>query len=214
MRKALAAMAVVTALAFPEAERGAVLRSALIPGWGQHYLGHEGRGNIFLGVEAVTWAGIGYSILEGSLSTDDYEDLALGAAGIDASGLDDDMLDDMADFGSTEEFNVYIRRLARYYYPDDPVAQQQYYERNARGGGETWNWSSDEERERFADALKDSREWYRVAIYAGAFAVVNRAVSAIDAALLDREEQVLYSSFSIPDPDDFSSVRLTIGARF
>ena len=194
--------------------RGAVVRSLVLHGWGQRYLGHEGRGNLFLGVEAATWIGVGVSLLEGSLSTDDYESLALNEAGIDASGLDDDMLDDMADFGSTREFDDYIRRLARYYYPGDPVAQQQYFDANSWQGPDTWSWSSDEERESFDDALRKSREWYRRALYAGAFAVVNRAVSAIDAALIGGDEPVLYSSLDSPDPYDFSSVRITVGARF
>jgi hypothetical protein len=213
MRKTFAFIFLFTALSSASADRGAVLRSAVMPGWGQHYLGYGTRGNIYLGVEAITWAGIGLSILEGSFATDDYERLALAEAGMDASDLDGGMLDDIADFGSMAEFNDYIRRLARYYFPDDPAAQQQYYDLNS-WNGETWDWTSDEERARFADALRESREWYRMALYAGAFAVVNRAVSAIDAALIDGEEQVLYSDFSLPDPGDFASVRLTIGARF
>lgn len=196
------------------ANGGAVLRSVALPGWGQHYLGHGARGNVFLGVEAATWVGLGVSLLEGAAATDDYEALALREAGIDASGLDDSMLDDVADFGSTTEYDDYVRRLARYYYPDDPEAQQRYFDANSWHGWDTWSWSSDDERERFEDSLRESREWYRVALYAGAFAVVNRAVSAIDAALIGEEEPVLYSSLATPDPSDFSSVRLTVGARF
>ena len=196
------------------ADRGAVLRSAALPGWGQHYLGHGTRGNIFLGVEAVAWAGLGVSLLEGALATDDYEALALREAGIDASGLDGSMLDNIADFGSTLEYDDYIRRLARYYHPDDPEAQQRYFDANSWHGPDDWSWSSDDARGRFEDYLRESREWHRVALYAGAFAVVNRIVSAIDAALIGDREPVLYSSLDRPDPSDFSSVRLTVGARF
>lgn len=214
MNRALVICALAASLSWSGEGSGAVVRSLVLPGWGQRHLGYEGRGNLFLGVEAATWIGVGVSLLEGSLSTDDYESLALNEAGIDASGLDDDMLDDLADFGSTQEFDDYIRRLARYYYPDDPVAQQQYFDANSWQGGDTWEWSSDEERESFDDALRQSREWYRRALYAGAFAVVNRAVSAIDAALIGGDEPVLYSTLDSPDPYDFSSVRITVGARF
>ncbi len=200
--------------AYPEIDRGAVLRSVALPGWGQHHLGHGGRGDVFLGIEALTWAGVGLSVLEGSFSRDDYERLAMEEAGIGASGLDGDFLDDIADFGSSAEFNDYIYRLARYYYPDDPLAQQQYYASHAREGGESWAWSSEDAREDFADALRESREWYRRALYVGVFAVVNRAVSAIDAALIGREEPVLYSSVDFPEGADFSSVRLMVGTRF
>ena len=33
--------------------RAAALRSAVMPGWGQHSLGRHGRGNIFLGIDSA-----------------------------------------------------------------------------------------------------------------------------------------------------------------
>lgn len=194
--------------------RGAVLRSIVLPGWGQRSLGREGRGNIFLGVEAATWVGVAVSYVEGTFSRDDYELLAVEEAGLDVSGLDGDVLDDMADFGSTSEFNDYVRRLARYYYPDDPAAQQGYYDSHAYSGDTWWNWESPDARDDFGDALRESRQWFRRSLYIGMFAVVNRAVSAIDAALLAGDEPVLYSSMDVPDPSDFSSVRMSVGFRF
>jgi hypothetical protein len=194
--------------------RGAVLRSVVLPGWGQRHLGHAGRGNIFLGVEAATWAGVALSYLEGTFAEDDFEILAAEEAGLDASGRDGDFLEDVGDFGSSSEYNDFVHRLARYYYPDDPVAQQQYYDLHAYYGDMSWDWSSEDAREDFADALQESRQWYRRSLYIGMFAVVNRAVSAIDAALLSNRGQVLYSELSVPDPDDFSSVRMSVGFRF
>jgi hypothetical protein len=194
--------------------RSAVLRSVALPGWGQRYLGHDGRGNLFLGIEAATWAGVAVSYVEGTFSRDDYELLAVEEAGIDASGLDGDVLEDMGDFGSSDEFNDYVRRLARYYYPDDPVAQQSYYDSHSYSEDMAWSWSSDGAREDFSSALRDSRQWFRRSLYIGMFAIVNRAVSAIDAALLAGDEPMLYSSLDLPDPSDFSSVRMSVGFRF
>jgi hypothetical protein len=193
--------------------KAAALRSAVMPGWGQHSLGRHGRGNLFLGIEAATWTGVGLSYLEGVFSRDDYRLLAIEEAGMDVSGAEGDLLDDMGDFGSSDEFNDYIRRLARYYYPDDPGAQQEYFERNSYSG-EGWLWSSDQAREGFQDALRESREWFRRSLYIGLFAVVNRAVSAVDAALIGGDGQVLYSDISFPEAGDLSSVRLVLGARF
>ena len=42
----------------PSGQRGLVgglWRTALLPGWGQRYLGAPGRGLIFMGAEAATW---------------------------------------------------------------------------------------------------------------------------------------------------------------
>ena len=194
--------------------KGAMLRSVALPGWGQMHLGHTTRGIIFMSLDALTWAGVGLSYLEGTFNRDDYTWLAISEAGVSVSNLSGDFLDDMSDFASSDEFNDYIHRLARYYYPDDPDAQRAYYESNARFGSESWNWSSDDARIQFSDRLRDSRQWFRRSMYIAAFAVVNRVVSAIDASLLDERQPGVYTSLSFPEYRDFSSVRFSIGARF
>ena len=123
-------------------------------------------------------------------------------------------MDDVADFGSSSEYNDYIHRLARYYYPDDADAQRDYYDAHARYGADGWNWSSDAARNSFDDRLTGSREWFRRSMYIAAFAIVNRAVSVIDAALLDVTRPGVYTALSFPRSTDFSSVRFSIGARF
>lgn len=194
--------------------KGAMFRSALLPGWGQMSLGHSTRGIVFMSLDALTWAGVGLSYLEGTFNEDDYRWLAHAEAGISAGGRSRDFLDDLSDYNSSTEYNDYIHRLARYYYPDDPQAQREYYEDHARYGSDSWNWSSESAREEFADRLRDSREWYRRSLYIAAFAVVNRVVSAIDASLLDERNPGVYTSLSFPESRDFSSFRFSIGARF
>ncbi|MBD3278327.1 MAG: hypothetical protein GF388_08510 [Candidatus Aegiribacteria sp.] len=194
--------------------KGAMFRSALLPGWGQMHMGHSTRGIVFMSLDALTWAGVGLSYLEGTFNEDDYNWLAHSEAGISAGGRSRDFLDDLSDFNSSSEYNDYIHRLARYYYPDDPQAQREYYEDHARYGSDSWNWSSESAREEFADRLRDSREWYRRSLYIAAFAVVNRVVSAIDASLLDERNPGVYTSLSFPENRDFSSFRFSIGARF
>ena len=196
------------------AGKAAVLRSALLPGWGQLYLGHGTRGYVFLGLELATWTGVGLSYLEGTFYRDDYRNLAMEEAGIDASDRSNSFLDDLGDFSSSDEYNSYIRRLARYYYPDDPEEQNRYYDAHARFGADGWRWSSEAARLDFADAHRKSREWFRRSMYVAAFALVNRAVSAIDAALLDENSPGVYTSLDFPDSRDFSCVRFTMGARF
>jgi len=201
-------------LAIDPSNRGAMLRSAVLPGWGQLHLGHSTRGIVFIGLDVMTWAGVGLSYLEGTFNEDDYNWLASSEAGINVSGRSSDFLDDLSDFNSSTEYNDYIHRLARYYYPDDPEAQRSYYESHARYGSESWNWSSDEARNRYSDRLRESRQWYRRSLYIAAFAVVNRAVSVIDASLLDDRRPGVYTSLSFPESRDYSSFRFSIGARF
>ena len=196
------------------ADKGTVLRSVVLPGWGQVHAGHTTRGTIFMGLEASIWTGVGVSYLQGIFNRDDYRNLAMEQAGIDASFRDRDFQDDIGDFSSSSEYNDYIRSLARYYYPDDPEAQQNYFDNHSRFGADGWDWSSAGARENYDDALRESREWFRRTAYVAAFAVVNRVVSAIDASLLDPSEPGIYTAIDFPDSADFSSVRFTVGARF
>lgn len=193
---------------------GAMLRSAVLPGWGQMHLGHGTRGIVFMSLDLVTWAGVGLSYLEGTFKRDDYTWLAVSEAGISVDGRSGDFLDDLSDFDSSMEYNDYIHRLARYYYPDDPDAQRQYFESHARYGEDSWDWSSEEARALFGSRLQDSRMWFRRSLYIAAFALVNRAVSVIDASLLDESRPGMYTSLSFPERSDFSSFRFSVGARF
>ncbi len=194
--------------------KGALFRSALLPGWGQMHIGHSTRGIVFMGVEAVTWIGAGLSYLEGTFNRNDYRWLAMEEAGISISGRSSQFMDDVGDFSSSDEYNDYIHRMARYYYPDDPDAQRNYYESRARYGSDGWYWTSEASRLDFADHLRKSKQWFRRSMYIAAFALVNRVVSVIDAALLDETEPGVYTSLDFPERRDFSSVRFTIGARF
>jgi hypothetical protein len=213
MKRALIALFVALAAA-SAGDRATVLRSIVLPGWGQMHAGHTTRGTVFMGLEASIWAGVGVSYLQGVFNRDDYRNLAMHGAGIDVSPLENSFQDDIGNFMSSSEYNDYIRSLARYYYPDDPDAQRDYFERNSRYGSQGWSWGSDTDRMSYRDALRNSREWFRRTTYVAAFAIVNRAVSAIDASLLDPAEPGIYTELSFPESADFSSVRFTLGARF
>ncbi|PIE51893.1 hypothetical protein CSA37_09625 [Candidatus Fermentibacteria bacterium] len=196
------------------ADKGTVLRSIVLPGWGQMHAGHSTRGAVFMGLEASIWTGVGLSYLQGVFNRDDFRNLAMEEAGIDVSWRNREFQDDVGKYSSSSEYNDYIRSLARALYPDDLEAQREYYENHARYGSDSWNWAGSSAREEYTTALRDSREWFRRTTYVAAFALVNRAVSAIDASLLDPSEPGIYTDMSFPESADFSSVRFTIGARF
>ena len=213
MKKTLLILFLLSTLLFG-ADKGTVLRSIVFPGWGQQYAGHSTRGAIFMGVEASIWAGVGISYLQGVFNRDDYRNLAMERAGIDVSFRNRDFQDDVGNFSSSDEYNDYIRSLARYYYPDDPEAQQNYFATHSRYGSDGWSWTGTGARDNYDDALRVSREWFRRTVYVAAFALVNRAVSAIDASLLDPSEPGVYTEIDFPESADFTSVRFTVGARF
>lgn len=213
MKKTALSLILVSAAAFA-ADKGTVFRSIALPGWGQMHAGHTTRGTVFMGLEAAVWTGVGISYLQGVFSRDDFRNLSMEEAGVDVSSRDKDFQDDVGNFSSSSEYNDYIRSLARYYYPDDPQAQREYFDNNARYGADGWNWSGAGERDNYRDALRESREWFRRTTYVAAFALVNRVVSAIDASLLNPSEPGIYTDIGFPESSDFSSVRFTVGARF
>lgn len=213
MKRTIFVALLLAAAAF-SADKGTVLRSVVLPGWGQMHAGHTTRGTIYMGLEASIWAGVGVSYLQGIFTRDDFRNLAMEEAGIDVSSRDRDFQDDVGNFSTSAEYNDYIRSLARYYYPDDPDAQREYFDSNARYGSDGWNWSGTGAMNQYSDTLRDSREWFRRTTYVAAFALVNRVVSAIDASLLDPTEPGVYTDMSFPVSADFSSVRFTVGARF
>ncbi|HQH79480.1 MAG TPA: hypothetical protein PK535_10975 [Synergistaceae bacterium] len=210
----MSAAAVLVCFTLAGADRGAMARSLLLPGWGQAHLGYKTRSTVFMGVEAATWLGAGLSCLEAAWERDNYRMLALQKAGIDVAGRDRGFQDNVGSYMSSDDYNVFIRRLARYYYPDDPEAQQEYYRLHSVSGESGWNWSGEAERLAYRDALRSSREWYRRTTYIAMFAVVNRVVSAIDAALLDPAQPGVYTGITFPEAFDNSSVLFTVGARF
>ncbi len=213
MKKTIVILLLISSL-LVAADKGTVLRSVVLPGWGQNYAGHTTRGTIFMGLEASIWTGVGISYLQAVFNRDDYRNLAMEMAGIDVSNRDRDFQDDVGNFSSSDEYNDYIRSLARYYHPDDIEAQQNYFNNHSRYGADGWNWSDASSRNNYDETLRVSREWFRRTTYVAAFAVVNRVVSAIDASLLDPSEPGVYTAIDFPESADFSSVRFTVGARF
>lgn len=212
LRKAMLLVAVWAVTA--SADRSAMVRSIVLPGWGQTHLGHKTRGAVFMGVEAATWLGAGFSYIQATWERDNFRMLALQKAGIDVARRSRGFQNDVGNFMSSEDFNSYIRQLARYYYPDDPAAQHEYYQNNSVPDSDGWNWSGEADRLLYRDALRESREWYRRTAYIAMFAVVNRVVSGIDAALLDPARPGIYTDMVFPEAADYSSVLFTVGARF
>ena len=67
--------------------------SALLPGLGQHYLGHRTKAKYFFGAEALTWVGFFAFRTYGVWKEDDYIDLAAQHAGAQLEDKDDEFLD-------------------------------------------------------------------------------------------------------------------------
>jgi hypothetical protein len=164
----------------------AVAASALLPGLGERYVGHDRRANLFHGVEAGIWgAFIGYRI-QGDLRRDRYEEFAVVNAGA-AAGQNSDYYEHIGLWISLEEWHDIVRRDARYQFPDDPAAQNAFFEQHKRyDQGDEWFWPDDATRVRYRQLRSRSERSYRNGRLAVGAAIVSRLASMMDALALAR----------------------------
>ena len=162
----------------------AIGASLLLPGLGQMAHGHSGRARAFLTAEAAIWTGFIVSEIEGRVRKDRYVDYAETFAGVpEADGRPDWFYRNLGNYADFETYRDDIARSARAIYGDDLAAREAYVAENLRGVP-AWEWESQDRRREFREQRKASRNAYRRAgLFVGA-ALLNRLVSALDAAWL------------------------------
>jgi len=160
----------------------AVGASLLLPGLGQIATGHPGRARAYLMAEAGSWIGFLASEIQGYVRKQGYVDYAEAFAGVaDADGQEDWFFRNLGSYASYEDYRDDIARTARAIYGDDLAAREAYVVESLRGVP-TWEWSSRAHRLEFHERRKASRDAYRRASLFIGGALLNRLVSALDAA--------------------------------
>ncbi|GEM_PF-1455083 len=149
--------------------------SLLLPGAGHFYIGEKGRGEVFMGAEAVSWIGAAAFYIYGKWREDDYRNYASVHAGVSPDGKDDDFYRTITFYDSREEFNG--RGLAdfpeREYYPNIPEYD--------------WQWDSPTNRESYRGIRNSSKAAMRNATFMIGVAVANRILASIDTFRLLRK---------------------------
>lgn len=194
----------------------AFLMSAVLPGWGQLYTGHTTKAKVFLGVEAAIWIGYASYTIQGDMRREDYEEYATIFAGV-GDNVSSSYYQDIADFIQSEgdaSYNQDIRAEARSLYPDDLDAQAAYLAANGYYGDQSWQWQSEARFDHYRELRSLEQQSERSAFYMTGLAVLNRAVSSIDAAWMARR----YNERAAGGPDARLSVvpefsEGTVGAR-
>ena len=172
-----------------EGQRGSRLRaigsSLLLPGLGQRATGHPGRARVFLAAEAAILIGYISGEAQGYVRKQSYVEYAEQFAGVrGAQDKPDWYYRNLGRFPSSDEYIDEIARTARAIYGDDLAQREAYVERNAPGPDELWAWRSEADRQEYRSRRQASRSALRRAnLFLGA-ALLNRIVSAVDAARL------------------------------
>ncbi len=146
----------------------AFLYSMILPGWGQRYVDRPIRGAIYTGVEVSLWTGILLSWQSYLYQTDNYEKFAIQHAGV-SGDHESAFYADIGNYNNINDYNAAKR-------------QQRDYEAQYDIASEYWNWDSSSNRHEFDDIrISAGRHKNRIYYLAGGM-LINRLISAIDAA--------------------------------
>ncbi len=202
----------------------AMLMSFAVPGWGEFYTGHDGRAKAFMSVEGAIWIGYASYSVQERMRVDDYEEYVLTYLGVD-QGADHTYYEDVADYMRSEgadSYNEDIRSEARSLFPDDLDAQERYFDEHSYSGDDGWDWGSRDLLEEYRELRHDASVSSRNAFYMTGLAVLNRALSGIDAAWMARRYNagetgapaVRLSVAPVPDESGLFGSRATLEFSF
>ncbi len=153
--------------------------SLLVPGLGDILLGNKERGKNFLVAEGLIWTNcIVFNIL-GNDTKNDYINFAYLRASSNPERRDDDYLEAIEWFRSSDEYNEYIQEFARYLYGDSLDKINRFIEQNMIYDKDSWNWEENGDFTKYIELRKKSRRYFNTARNIASLAVINRIVSFV-----------------------------------
>ncbi len=155
--------------------RPSVLKSTLIPGWGEHSLQSPKRGYLFNGIEAALWIFAGIAKSNSQSYENDLFYSATEYGQISDPHLKSDIfLDQASKYGSMDEYNEQMLRNRQ---------RDRIY---SAENGEYWNWESNAKRIEYFDIKTQRYLWRQRLTYSFGAIALNHLVSTMDALFLKR----------------------------
>ena len=151
-----------------------VVKSLVLPGWGEYSLDYQIRGRIFVLSETVLLLAILGSYFVAQRQETEYKAYAAEHAGIDPIGKDRQFWVDIGNYSSLFTFNEEHLRWRDF---------NALYEDNDTWA---WAWDSSNNRERFENTRIASDIWRLRGSFLIGGVVLNHIVSAIDALYLSK----------------------------
>jgi hypothetical protein len=151
-----------------------VVKSLVLPGWGEYSLDNQIRGRIFVLSETVLLLAILGSYSVAQRQETEYKAYAAEHAGIDPIGKDRQFWVDIGNYSSLFLFNEEHLRWREF---------KSLYEDNDTWA---WAWDSGNNRERFENMRIASDSWSLRGSFLIGGVVLNHIVSAIDALYLSK----------------------------
>ncbi|HOD17520.1 MAG TPA: hypothetical protein PLF50_02040 [Candidatus Cloacimonadota bacterium] len=174
-----------------------LLKSALIPGWGQLSLNHS-YGYAMLTAEILCWSDYYYATTEQDLKERSSYEYALKFAHINPGKYSSQYYRDLAKFNSSGfdagGYNAMVRQEAINLFPADLAAQQQYIEEKGIPADKAWNWDSISNRNKYAAMRKDILELKDQAQIITGVLIANHIFSSIDMLRLKPQWKNVHAS--------------------
>ncbi len=144
-----------------------LLKSIVLPGWGEHSLGMHKRGIIFNTTDMLCWLGFTAFNLYGDQTKNDMKAYAITHAGINASGKNNAYFTDIGNYMNIYDYN---ENKLRYRQTGLVYDIDEY----------NWAWDSEESREKFDKQRLNAGIAKRNASFMIGALIVNRVLSIID----------------------------------
>ena len=169
-----------------------IIRSALVPGFGELNLGANRRAKFFGGIELGLWLTVIESNAVMHRSRSRMVSYAAVHAGTDLEGKEHQFAVDVANYMSLHEFNEehQRRRLPSRVYPTEDY---------------DWVWTSEDHREHYWTYLRSRALAEKIALFAMGGMIVNRIASAIDVSYLAKLQDPDLSLHFQPLPGEVAS---------
>jgi|GEM_PF-4822523 TolB-like protein len=162
----------------------AFLLSLLLPGAGEHYVGHKYYARGFLSAEGAVWSFALFSKIQGEIWRSDYVAYSAQEAGSNPGRSDDNYYQNIYEWSNSSWYNEDQWRQARELYPYDPAAQAAYVEGKLYSEEDSWAWADEAEWNHYRNLRVKSRSALHRISYSMGAAVLNRMLSSVNAARL------------------------------
>ncbi|MGD8778106.1 MAG: hypothetical protein PVH88_04005 [Ignavibacteria bacterium] len=147
----------------------AIIYSLLLPGMGELYAGDYSLGKYFTIADVVSWGFVvGFNVY-GSNQEDNYKAFAKTNADVNPDGKDDDYFGDIGNYLNIYDYNLEREQLRSF---EEVYNLDTHY----------WKWENNSVREEYRSMWTNSEQAYDKVQFAVGALVINRIISAINAA--------------------------------
>ncbi len=180
----------------------AFILSLLLPGQGQRYGERSTRGAIYTAIDISLWSGLFFTRMNYLDGRDRYRSYARQHAGVNGTQTHDFYVD-IGNYNSRDEFNA-ARRAQRSY--DTQYDRPETF----------WQWDTSDNRRHFKDMRINADRNKNYVWYMVGGLILNRVVSAIDAAtgLSIRQKDIREQSVSVGMTPEWDGVAVTYSRNF